>query len=278
MAGPDRGSDARGHWVDALTVVTVIAVVILTARQLRPFVEGVAFFVRTGDPLVTVTAAAWVRAGLWIGIGAALLYGWYRAAAVGAWLAAGFEAVYTGLALWGDPRYRLAFDLAAWPLLLAAAAATGITVIAIRRTGPDLFTRPGWITLAATAALTSLSAAVPPLLGEDYGTHDDSFGDLFAISTRLDDTVAVLTRVAVLLLALAVPLGVHRGVRGRVYTVLLAGIAGALAIQIGLPLPLGTSSLRPADRRSEAVLLVLGPVLVFAVGVLLNRRRPQSIR
>jgi hypothetical protein len=253
-------------------------VVILTARQLRPFIEAGAFVVRTGDFLVAVTATAWVRAGLWIGIAAALLYGWYRAAAIAAWLAVGFEAVYTTTALWGDPRYRVAFDLAAWPLLLAAAAAAGITVIAIRRTGLELFTRPGWIMLAVAAAVTALSAAVPPLLGEDYGSPDDNFGDLFAISTQVDDTIAVLTRAAVLLLALAVPLGVHRGVRGRVYTLLLAGIAAALAIQFGLPLPLGTSSLHPADRRSEAVALVLGPVLVLAVGVVLNRRRSQSVR
>jgi hypothetical protein len=278
MAGPHRGSDARRHWVDALTVVTVIVVVILTARQLRPFIEAGAFVVRTGDFLVTVTATSWVRAGLWIGIAAALLYGWYCAAAIGAWLAVGFEAVYTATALWGDPRYRVAFDLAAWPLLLAAAAAAGITVLAIRRGGLELFTRPGWITLSVAAAVTSLSAAVPPLLGEDYGSPDDGFGDLFAISTQVDDTIAVLTRAAVLLLALAVPLGVHRGVRGRVYTLLLAGIAAALAIQIGLPLPLGTSSLRPADRLSEAVALVLGPVLVLAIGVTLNRRRHQSVR
>jgi hypothetical protein len=272
-----RGLDARARWADALAVVTVIVVVILTARQLRPFVEAGAFLARTGESLTTVTATAWVRAGLWIGIAAALLYGWHRVATVGAWLAVGVEAIDTSFALWGDARYRIAADLAAWPLLLAVAAAAGITLIAVRRTGPERFTLPGWIVLAVAAAVTALSAAIAPLVGEDYGAPDDGFGDLFAISTSVNDTIAVLTRLAVLLLAVAVPLGVHRGVRGRVYTVLVAGIAAALAIQIGLPFPLGTSSLRPADRRSEAAALVLGPVLVLAIGALLDRR-PQSVR
>jgi hypothetical protein len=214
---------------------------------------------------------------MWIGIGAALLYGWYRAAAVGAWLAVGFESLFTALALWGDPRYRLALDLAAWPLLLATVAAAGLTVIAVRRQGLERFTRPGWILLAVTAAVTALSAGVAVLLGEDYGSSDNGFGDLFAISTRVDDTVALLTRLAVLVLALAVPLGVDRPVRGRVYPLLLAGIVAAVAIQVGLPLPLGTSSLHPADRLSEVAALVLGPVAILGVGFALNRRA-QSLR
>ncbi|MDZ5443970.1 hypothetical protein U2F26_14690 [Micromonospora sp. 4G57] len=74
-----------------------------------------------------------------------------------------------------------------------------------------------------------------------------------------------------LALALAAVSEVDRAVRPRVYTLLGAGVAGFVAIQLGLPQPLGLSTVPVLSRPTQAVVLVMGPGLVLGAGLLLIR-------
>jgi hypothetical protein len=258
------------EWRDATAVVAVIVTVLLAARQLRPLIESATFRLRTGEVMTNVTVATWSRAGGWLAITAALLWRQLRIAAAGAWLAVVFEVavvfgvVGAGPRVWGDPRLAVAADLAAWPVLLALVAAIGLTVVAVAGRGPDLLSRRGWWLLAAAGVVTAGSAVAQPLAG-------GASPSFFAIEEHTEAGIALTTRAVVLLAAGLVLFGVHRGLRGRAAIVLAAGMAGALAIQIGLPLPLGASNLTPPDRVVQAYGLILGPLLILGLGVLRYR-------
>jgi hypothetical protein len=257
-------------WRDALAVVAVIVTVLLAARQLRPLIEAGVLRLRVGDA-PGVTGVTWIRAGAWVAIAASLIGRRYWLAAAGGWLAVVFEIARAVPRIWGDPRYALAADLAAWPVLLAGVAALGLTVVAWTRPwsdpqSPGPLSPRGWWLLGAAAVITAGSAVALPLAVTPMPLG-------YAIEVHVEASIALATRAVVLVAAALVLIGVHRGLRGPAATVLAAGMAGALAIQVGLPLPLGASNLTPPDRFAQAFALVLAPLLILAAGVTLYRRR-----
>lgn len=276
MPMPEDRPSGRLQWADAAAVLALVVTVLLTARQLRPLTEAGAFVARTGETLSAVPVSAWPRAAAWVGISVAVLLRWRTAAALGAWAAVLYEIVVAALRINGDPRYGVPVDLLAWPLLLAIAAAFLLSVSAPVPHGPDLLGRRGHWLLAVAAMVTTLTAMVIPLLGEYYGPPpadaiDPGFHAIFAVSSERADAVAGATFAVVLILALAAVSGVDRAVRHRVYTLVGAGTAGFIAIQLGLPRPFGLSTVPVLSRPIQAVVLVMGPGLVLGAGVLLIR-------
>lgn len=88
-----------------------------------------------------------------------------------------------------------------------------------------------------------------------------------------------MTFAGVLVLALAAVSGVDRAIRPRVYTLIGAGTAAFVAIQLGLPIPFGVwSSPVLSARPAQAAVLVMGPCLVFSGGLLLIRFNERSTR
>ncbi|WP_030486294.1 hypothetical protein [Micromonospora chokoriensis] len=253
---------SRVRWADATVVVAIIFTLILTARQLRPLAEAAAFLARTGETVTVLPSATWPRAAVWVAISLAIVAGWQTAATLGAWSAVLYEIVVAATRISGDRRYDVSLDLLAWPLLLAVAAAVLLSVAAPVGHGLDLLPRRGRWLLAAAAAVTTLTAAATPLLGDYYGplpadSIDPGFYPAFAISSRLSDAVSGLTFAAVLALTLATAMGIDRAARRRVLTLMGAGAVGIIAIHLGLPRPFGMS----------AGLLVSGPVQAVLVAL-----------
>ncbi|PWR15016.1 hypothetical protein DKT69_13135 [Micromonospora sicca] len=106
----------------------------------------------------------------------------------------------------------------------------------------------------------------PPASSIDPGFHVS-----FVVSSELANAVAGATSAVVLALALAAVSGVDGAVRPRVYTLLGADVAGFVAIQLGLPQPLGLSTVPVLSRPTQALVLVMGPGLVLGAGLLLIR-------
>jgi hypothetical protein len=267
---------SRVRWADAAAVLAVVVTVILTARQLRPLAETAAFLVRTGDPVTALPAATWPRAAAWVAISVAVLARWRTAAALGAWAAVLYEIVVVAMRVNGDPGYGGPFNVLVWPLLLAVAAALLLSVSAPVGRGLDLLGRRGRWLLAVAAAATTLTATAIPLLGDYHGPAradgvDAGFNAVFVVSSRLADAVGALTFAAVLALAAVAVLGVDRAVRRRVLALAAAGAAGFVAIQLGLPLPFGVSSVPVLSGPTRVALLVLGPGLALGVGLVLIR-------
>jgi len=152
--------------------------------------------------------------------------------------------------------------LLAWPLLLAVAAAVLLSVAAPVGRGLDLLPRRGRWLLVAAAAVTTLTAAAIPLLGDYYGplpadSTDPGFYPAFAVSSQLSDAVSGLTFAAVLALTLATAMGIDRAARRQVLTLMGAGAVGIVAIHLSLPRPFGMS----------AGLIVSGPVQAVLVAL-----------
>ncbi|WP_432839077.1 hypothetical protein [Dactylosporangium sp. CA-092794] len=248
---------SRARWADAAAVLAVVVTVILAARQLRPLAEAGAFLARTGETFAVVPASAWPRAAVWVAVSGAVLLRRWIAAAVGAWAAVLFEIVEAARRVNGAP-----LDLLAWPVLLAVTAALLLSVSAPAGRGLELLGRRGLWLLAGAATATTLTATAIPFLGEYYQP-----GVAFAIPTRLADAVAGVTFAGVLVLVLATVSGVDRSVRLRVYTLIGTGLAGFAGIQFGLPFPFSMSTVPVLSRPTQAVLLVLGPCLVFGAGL-----------
>lgn len=265
---------SRPQWTDATAVLALVVTVILTARQLRPLAEAGAFVARTGETLSAVPVSAWTRAAAWVAISVAVLLRWRTAAALGAWATVLYEIVVAALRINSDPRYGVPFDLLGWPLLLAIAAAFLLSVSAPVPHGLDLLGRRGHWLLTVAAMVTTLTAMAIPLLGEYYGpppadSIDPGFYVTFVVSSERANAVAGATFAVVLVLVLAAVSGVDRAVRHRVYTLVGAGTAGFVAIQLGLPRPFGLSGVPVLSRSTQAVVLVMGPGLVLGAGLLL---------
>ncbi|SCL32998.1 hypothetical protein GA0070624_4621 [Micromonospora rhizosphaerae] len=275
MAVLDRSS-SKPRWADAAGVLALVVTMILTARQLRPLTEAGAFLLRTGETLSVVPVWAWPRAAAWVAISVAVLFRARTAAVLGAWAAVLYEIVVVMLRINGDPRYDVPFDLLVWPLLLAIAAAFLLTLSARAPHGLDLLGRHGRRLLAAAATVTTLTAVAIPILGDYHppppaDSIDRGFHASFVFPSQLADAVAGATFAVVLALALAAVSGVDRAVRPRVYALSGAGIAGFVAIQLGLPQPFGLSIVPAPSRPTQAVVLVIGPGLVLGAGLLLIR-------
>ena len=177
-----------------------------------------------------------------------------------------YEIVVVAMRVNGDPGYGGPFNVLVWPLLLAVAAALLLSVSAPVGRGLDLLGRRGRWLLAVAAAATTLTATAIPLLGDYHGPAradgvDAGFNAVFVVSSRLADAVGALTFAAVLALAAVAVLGVDRAVRRRVLALAAAGAAGFVAIQLGLPLPFGVSSVPVLSGPTRVALLVLGPGL-----------------
>ncbi|MEV8518015.1 hypothetical protein [Dactylosporangium sp. NPDC051484] len=281
MAVTDDRLSVRARWADAVAVLAVVVAVILGARQLRPLAAAGAFLARTGEMVVAVPASTWVRAAVWAAISGAVLLRWRIAAVLGAWAAVSYEIVVAALRINGGRRYGLPLDLLAWPLLLAVTAALLLSVSTPVRHGLDLLGRRGRWLLAGAATVTTLTATAIPLLGEYHrpppeDSIDPGFNIVFSVASRLASAVAGVTFTVVLILVVATVSWLDRSVRARVYTLIATGAAVFTGIQSGLPLPFGMSTVPALSRPAQAVLLVVGPCLVFGAGLLLIRfsRRP----
>jgi hypothetical protein len=276
MAVSGDEPSSRTRWLDAVGVLAVVVTVILAARQLRPLVEAGAFVARTGETMSAVPASAWLRAGAWVAIGVAVLFRWRTAAALGAWAGVLFEIIVGAPRVSDDMRYAAPLDLLVWPLVLAITAAVLLSVSAAVSRGPGRLGRRGYWLLAAAAAVTTLTAAAIPLLGDYYepppaNTIDSAWYVSFAVSSNLARAVAAATFAAVLVLALATISGVDQAVRSRVHTLMAAGTAGFVAIQLGLPRPFNASDWPVLSHPAQVVVFVMAPGLILGAGLLLIR-------
>ncbi|GAA3191294.1 hypothetical protein ACFO1B_40825 [Dactylosporangium siamense] len=269
MALSGDAPSSRTRWLDAVDVLAVIVVVILAARQLRPLVEAGAFLARTGDPLSVVPWEAWPRAGAWLAISVAVLSGWRTVAALGAWAGVLFEIV---VAL---PHDAVPLDLRLWPPALATVAAVLVSGSAAAAHGTawrhDRLGHGGHRLLAAAAAVTALSAAAIPLLGDYYEPLPGTTGDpgwhvSFVVSSNLARAVAGVTFAAIAALALAAGTVADRAVRSRVHTLMAAGAAGFVAIQLGFPRPFGALDYPVLAHPAQAAVFLLVPGLVLGAG------------
>jgi hypothetical protein len=228
----------RKSWMDAVAVVALVVILLLSARQLRPLAEAGALLARTGDVWHPLPASAWVRAGVWTAVGAAVVLRWRIPALLGAWIATSYEIV---IAI-QQVNAGVPIDLAAWPLLLALTGALLLTMPVSDPHGWDLLDRRGRWLLGAAAAVFTLSATAGPVLGRYLGPpRPGSFQPVFEIPTRsLDAAVAAAVTLTVVIV-LAAASGTDKRIRLRVYALLGAGIAGLAAIESSMPDPFGLS-------------------------------------
>jgi hypothetical protein len=254
---------------------------ILAARQLRPIAEAAAFLARSGGTVIAVPATIWPRAAVWLLVGLAVVARWRTAAALSAWSAVLFEIVVAAMRV---DSVQGSDALLGGPLLLAAVTAGLLSVPAPAGRGLNLLGHYGRWLLAAAAAVTTLTATAIPLLGEYYGpapadSADSEMHIAFAVSSQLARAVVGLTFVVVLALALSAGIGADRAVRSRVLTLMAAGIAGLVAIQMGLPRPFGVWAAPLVSGPGQAVLVLIGPGLLLGAGWSLIRfsERPSPM-
>ena len=277
----DEPSTAATPWRHALTAMALVSTVMLTARQVRPLANAAAFAIRSGHMLMPLTPWVIARAATWVAISVAVLCERRSVAMVGAWLAVGMELVAAAVRYTDDPTYAVPLDLLGFSTLVAALVALVLTVSGpIHRPGP-LSRRGNWI-LGTAAVVAVGSAMVIPFAGQYFpppppGSFvEPGFYPSFAVSSEVNLWVPLLTVSVIGVLVFASVSAVEPVVaRLHVYTMLAATVVGYAAIQIGLPLPFGTSFSVVTARVIQVVAGMAGLVLVFGIDHLLTRP-PES--
>ncbi len=279
--GSAHDTTHRQRWRDAGAVLAVVVTLILTARQLRPLVEAAAFVPLTGDALATVPVSAWFRAGAWVAVSVAVLLRWRVLAVLGAWAGVLFEAIIAARRMNNYPGDVVPVDVLMWSLILAITAALLLSVSAPVDRGLELLGRRGYWLLMLTVAVTALSAAAVPVLGERYGPpHADSIGDgaypIFGISSNLARSVAGATFAVVPALAVATVRMTDRAVRFRGYVLMAVGTAGFIVMQLGLPLPFGVFPAPVLSFPTQPVILLVASGLIGWAGLRWTRLTERS--
>lgn len=274
-----RAPETRG-WSDVAAVLTVVAALIVAARQLRPLAENGAFLARTGEALVTMPHATWPRAVVWVAVAATVLLRWRAATLVAVWVAVGYEGLIALLNLNGQPAYAMPPEYLLWPGLLALTVAVLASVPAPAGRGLDLLGRRGRRLVLGAAAVTTLSAMAVPFTATYYGPPPppDAIDPGSYISVEYQSQVAIAVgfgalAVGLILLVLALA-GVVGPVRRRALSLLAAAVSGFVVAQAALS---PYSEVLPALPRPVLLgSIALAAAVALAIGLLWTYLRERA--
>jgi hypothetical protein len=266
---PGARRAAGTGWPEAAAVLGVVATLMLLAKHVRPLTDALGFWVHVGLLPPVVSAGAWARVVVWAAISVAVLAGWRRPAALGAWAAVGAEVVLLTTGERTDVGQPLA---ALWPLLLAVVAAALLSVPG----APAGRTLLGWGRTAVVGAAAAVAAAAPlvvPYLGTVASASEDFV--LWSIDSRTLVDVAVVTYAVTAALVVAVLASLAPGLRRRAVALLAPIVALLAVLQLGFERAFsGAISSSPVVSRGQhAVLLICVPLVVSVLAVVLGREK-----
>ncbi|MFC6014959.1 hypothetical protein ACFP2T_01945 [Plantactinospora solaniradicis] len=256
-------------WVDASAVFGLLAALLLLAWQVAPILVQAAW--AAGFPELGISdwyahPTQWVRLGLWCVVVTAVLVGFPRWAASAAWVAVLADAVVLG-SLYGTESVAVANML--WPAALGIVCAVALTVPAPRGRALEILGRARFLFIAGCSVLFPIAMA-------------------WRVYRRFEETVYLLVGFSTLLLyltaaagLLAAALGVPAPIRRRGFVLLGPVVAVYFVVRVGLAGWMYSNGhmghpvyLVPI----QWTLLVVVPLLTFALGLVVVRWREQTLR
>ncbi|MEU7907249.1 hypothetical protein [Actinoplanes sp. NPDC049118] len=237
-------AEGTARWRAAAAVVALVGTTVLAAGTLRPIIDQAVFALRAPDSPFAVAGSVWLRAVVWMAVGAAVTSRRRILAVPVVWAAVVFEFI---VARGADTDLDDSAPAGAqwWPLMAAAVAlllsVSGPLAAAAHRLGPA-----GRRLLSAVAAVTAASSALFPLFTEYFAAPDPTsveylvdpgFYPTAAISTDAIRTIYGVTYVALAALIVMILVAVDPAVRSRAAALLAACTAAFAVLQLGdLPL------------------------------------------
>jgi hypothetical protein len=258
------------YWLDAAAVFGLLGAILLLAWQVTPVLDRAAWAWGADDlprnPWLA-DPALWLRIGLWSLVVAAVLVGIRWLAASLAWVAVLLDVAVLGTAYTVEP---VTVVHALSPLVFGAVCAGALTAPSPRRAAVAVLGWPRFLFFAASSLLMLVAAG-----WRAYGYGDAGHLPILPVSLS-----AALFGLAVVLAAV-VGRGVPAPVRRRGLVLLAPVLAFYLVVRLALAGWTYSNGhlghpvyLVPI----QWTLLAVVPLLVFAAGLVLVRRREQTLR
>ncbi|MGN9908506.1 hypothetical protein ACTMTJ_13270 [Phytohabitans sp. LJ34] len=258
---------AAPAWAEAAAVTALLGALVLLSQRVSRIAEHLVL------PGPAPTPTLWLRALAWTAVVAVALAGWRVLAATCAWLTVAAEAVLFARQYQDMPVAAMGTFV---PLALGVLVAAGLTLPAPRRRALALL---GWARIAvfASALATVHGVYLNNQRGRDRLYDGEAFYVWFGLESGSDAGLYLLLGLVAVagIAALLVPATLPRPVRWRVLA-MVAPIAVALAViergldgwaysngHMGHPIYLAPI---------QWVVLTAGPLLAFALGVLVVHR------